>query len=43
VLTNTSAEAGAAKIVDVRTTAYEVLQIINGASPTTPPATGDQE
>jgi serine-type D-Ala-D-Ala carboxypeptidase/endopeptidase len=43
VLTNTNADPGAGKIIDVRTTAYKVLQIINGASPSTPPATGDQE
>jgi serine-type D-Ala-D-Ala carboxypeptidase/endopeptidase len=42
VLTNNSADAGAGKIVDVRTTAYKVLQIINGTTPTTPPDTSDQ-
>lgn len=43
VFSNVSADKGADKLVDVRTIAYQVLQIINGAQPGTPPDTGDQE
>ncbi|MGO9059652.1 MAG: hypothetical protein ACLQU2_20080, partial [Candidatus Binataceae bacterium] len=43
VFSNVSADKSADKLVDVRTTAYQVLQIINGAQPSTPPDTGDQE
>jgi serine-type D-Ala-D-Ala carboxypeptidase/endopeptidase len=42
VFTNASADKGVEELFDVQKTAYEVLQIINGAAPTGPPDTGDQ-
>ncbi|HKD66333.1 MAG TPA: serine hydrolase [Candidatus Binataceae bacterium] len=42
VLTNVASDKGADRIVDVRTIAYQVLQIINKSTPTTPPDTSDE-
>lgn len=42
VFSNVSADKNAEKLVDVREIAYQVLQIINGSQPTTPPDTGDE-